>query len=395
MFSLIITIVSILLVAALALATFHYGGSAFSRGDTEVRVLKVLNEGQQLIGAADLFKADRGVYPSSINQLVSAGYLKSIPTVQTIVGVAQAQADSTDWTMPKAGIPVFIKDVSSIDICRSINKLSYGQDGILSDIRSQHPTQCWGTKTGEVITKMQVVFSKSSQSLTGAADTLSAAVSDQAIPSALAAGEWILPPGITSANSSNNGGETGAPEDNPPTGGDSEGPDLPPPSPDLPTPPPNDVANVYVGVNSWCSPGTWWDDPNIPGTSRGQGYFALRIEPDAWYQQALQSNGLSVEVQTAFGTFVDIDELSGSRAYVLEPPAPGDKGYIIGEISAYSPVPAAQMYGPGYGLLSRDPNTPFTVRLIPRSGQQKTATIQVYCRDDDMLPGITSITHDW
>ena len=58
MFSLIITIISIALVAALALATLYYGGNAFNKGSAEANASKIINEGQQVNGAVQLARAD-------------------------------------------------------------------------------------------------------------------------------------------------------------------------------------------------------------------------------------------------------------------------------------------------------------------------------------------------
>lgn len=58
MFSLIITIISIALVAALALATIYYGGSAFSRGNDGATAARLINEGQQVNGAVTMYLAD-------------------------------------------------------------------------------------------------------------------------------------------------------------------------------------------------------------------------------------------------------------------------------------------------------------------------------------------------
>jgi hypothetical protein len=48
MFSLIITIISIALVATLALATLYYGGDAFNQGRAGAEASKLINEGQQI-----------------------------------------------------------------------------------------------------------------------------------------------------------------------------------------------------------------------------------------------------------------------------------------------------------------------------------------------------------
>jgi hypothetical protein len=60
MFSLIITIISIALVTALALATIYYGGSAFRQGADAAGAARLINEGQQLSGAAAVVESSLG-----------------------------------------------------------------------------------------------------------------------------------------------------------------------------------------------------------------------------------------------------------------------------------------------------------------------------------------------
>ena len=79
MFSLIITIISIALVAALAVATLYYGGEAFTKNDTKAKALKVVNGGAQINGAVELYKAQKGQVPATLDELVDAKLLKSIP----------------------------------------------------------------------------------------------------------------------------------------------------------------------------------------------------------------------------------------------------------------------------------------------------------------------------
>lgn len=84
MFSLIITIISIALVAALALATIYYGGSAFNRGSDTAKASQIINEGQQINGAAQMALADSAAGSVSlptgtVADLTTAGYLSSLP----------------------------------------------------------------------------------------------------------------------------------------------------------------------------------------------------------------------------------------------------------------------------------------------------------------------------
>lgn len=58
MFSLVLTVIGIALVAVLALATLYYGSDALTRGADRAKVAKVLNEGQQIQGALVLYQTE-------------------------------------------------------------------------------------------------------------------------------------------------------------------------------------------------------------------------------------------------------------------------------------------------------------------------------------------------
>lgn len=60
MFALILTIVAIALVALLAYATLFYGIDISSKGVSRAALAKFLNEGNQLAGAFELYRADHG-----------------------------------------------------------------------------------------------------------------------------------------------------------------------------------------------------------------------------------------------------------------------------------------------------------------------------------------------
>lgn len=84
MFSLIITIIAIALVAALALATIFYGDDIAGTAGAKSKITKALQEGNQIVGAIELYKADKGSLPSGSNEqiqqsLLSEGYLTAWP----------------------------------------------------------------------------------------------------------------------------------------------------------------------------------------------------------------------------------------------------------------------------------------------------------------------------
>lgn len=78
MFSLIITIIAIALVAALALASIYYGGSAFNKGTAKAQASALVNNAMQISAAKTLATAD-GVTAADAAALVAAGYLASAP----------------------------------------------------------------------------------------------------------------------------------------------------------------------------------------------------------------------------------------------------------------------------------------------------------------------------
>lgn len=86
MFSLIITIISIALVAALALATIYYGGNAFNKGSAEAKASQLINEGQQINGAIAMAKAD-----------VASGTLTTAPATVTALAPSYLAQLPSGW----------------------------------------------------------------------------------------------------------------------------------------------------------------------------------------------------------------------------------------------------------------------------------------------------------
>ena len=80
MFSLIVTIISIALVAALAVASIYYGGAAFTQGSAKANASALVAEAQQIAGANDLYANDNaGAFSPDVPTLVSGSYLSTAP----------------------------------------------------------------------------------------------------------------------------------------------------------------------------------------------------------------------------------------------------------------------------------------------------------------------------
>ena len=125
MFSLIISIIAIALVAALAGASVYYGGSAFNKGTAGADASTLINGGQQINGAWALAKNDgvvtrtNNTTSSDIDSLVS-DYLTTMPNFD---GVAFDEDDAnTDYVVMAA----------TADICKEVNEERGGTNEAVS-----------------------------------------------------------------------------------------------------------------------------------------------------------------------------------------------------------------------------------------------------------------------
>ena len=135
MFSLIITIISIALAAALALATLYYGGNAFNKGTAESEATTLVNQVQQLQGARALYKAEVSADPLSLSALVSKAYLKSVPTYKSATW-AEIGGNDGNW------LPLVVNK----EVCQAFNTKMLKTDGIPElPLRGVWPVHCFGT----------------------------------------------------------------------------------------------------------------------------------------------------------------------------------------------------------------------------------------------------------
>jgi hypothetical protein len=85
MFQLIVTIISIALIVALALASIFYGGSAFTNSAAKTAEAALVNGGQQIAGASILYQNDNAGAYAKIADLVAGNgvttYLQSSPSL--------------------------------------------------------------------------------------------------------------------------------------------------------------------------------------------------------------------------------------------------------------------------------------------------------------------------
>lgn len=143
MFSLIITLIAIVLVAALVLATIYYAGEAYRNAQTRATAVSVVNQGHQLLGATQLFRVQHNRWPANQQELVNFAFLNSIPIAPP--GTATARTVSTSWNQVQGGAPAFwvLRNVSE-GVCRAINQQVRGDNGIYKAAIPQLTVQCFG-----------------------------------------------------------------------------------------------------------------------------------------------------------------------------------------------------------------------------------------------------------
>ena len=117
MFSLIISIIAIALVAALALASIYYGGEAFNKGTTDADASTIINQGQQIQAAITMADIDRNENVTALADLVDDGngnnYLQEVPTFQSLT-----------WGAPGAAVAGYSDLSGSVnaDVCIALNE---------------------------------------------------------------------------------------------------------------------------------------------------------------------------------------------------------------------------------------------------------------------------------
>ena len=119
MFSLIVVIIAIALVAALALASIYYGGTAFNRSKDEVIVASAVNVGNQVKGAFELYRTDHdntlptGTVDEIKNIMQDKKYLAEWPSSEKSNGTTVEWGIETDYAT--------ISNLSA-DQCLALNK---------------------------------------------------------------------------------------------------------------------------------------------------------------------------------------------------------------------------------------------------------------------------------
>ena len=111
MFSLIITMIAVALVAVLALASMYYGGDSLQQGTAKANAAKYLSEANQITAAANLYKLQNNGATPTAQDLVDNDYLQALP--------------EGDWYINNGFIE---RPGISLEECTEVNRL-VGYDG--------------------------------------------------------------------------------------------------------------------------------------------------------------------------------------------------------------------------------------------------------------------------
>lgn len=126
MFSLIISIIAIALVAALALASIYYGGEAFQEGTVDASAATLIDQGQQIEGAVRMAENQEYVF-SSIEDLAPM-YLKGNPEYEGNTWSHDGSADLSD----AKNLIIKLDDTPlQLEVCQAIQETySYGDNTV-------------------------------------------------------------------------------------------------------------------------------------------------------------------------------------------------------------------------------------------------------------------------
>jgi type II secretory pathway pseudopilin PulG len=127
MVNLIITLISIALIAIVAVAALYNGGDAFRQGSANASGAQLVNAAQQISAANILYANDNGGrYADDMSDLTTGGaYLSSTPRVPAGFIVEDLIADN-EITITSSG--------GNAEICQAVNKQGgYGDNEILAD----------------------------------------------------------------------------------------------------------------------------------------------------------------------------------------------------------------------------------------------------------------------
>jgi hypothetical protein len=143
MFSIIITIIAIALVALLALATMYYGRNTAAEAGARTAAATLVNQGQQIAAAGALAISQGDSWPAGTPAFTQP-YLKAMPTPPRAAYVS-GEPSIADWQYFLPGQAKHFALVNKIrqDVCLAVNR-AQGVIGIPAAWDGTHMVQCFG-----------------------------------------------------------------------------------------------------------------------------------------------------------------------------------------------------------------------------------------------------------
>lgn len=145
MHSLILTILGIVLVAALSFATWFYGGTLLTESKSRAEAVTLINQGEQILSATQLYTVEHsGNVPLSLQALVDKGYLQSLPDSTAVM--AAAGPSSWSWD-PATQTLALVHLVGKSETCRAVNAISYAgafPEVVPDKVDTRFRVQCYG-----------------------------------------------------------------------------------------------------------------------------------------------------------------------------------------------------------------------------------------------------------
>lgn len=189
MVSLLVTVISIVLVSALAGVALYYGGAATTSGEAKARAAAMASQGVQITTALTLYFEDHGGYPNELDDLVTQKYLSAIPTTTTPDGT------QVEWRLAVPGQPVvWAVHAVSAEVCQEVNRLLLLTDGVRTAAQPLVKGQCFGTASN-----YSVLFGGNRLQPASFIETVEQGAAMLTAPELMAAtdgGPWVVAPTI-------------------------------------------------------------------------------------------------------------------------------------------------------------------------------------------------------
>jgi len=127
----ILVMIGILIAAAAAAMVVWFGGDAFGRTGDAVRASQLLNAGQNVLSAYQIYIAQNGTEPTSYADLTATRqYLADRPTIPSDLGTVQDQWQS----MSGSGDSFAVTGVPQV-VCQRVNRALRDDEGIPTTVQ--------------------------------------------------------------------------------------------------------------------------------------------------------------------------------------------------------------------------------------------------------------------